>query len=232
MFYEDVMVKGGETIPRLAVAYGYLAKEWKLIWDDPKNSALVASRGKPENVKAGDVVYIPIPWKVIRKTLQEEPSGVKMVVRRNGRRGLRLRWAQTVNRHNQPFGVPNVFCTDPCGPPDDNAPFYYTTQEIKNVPERRKRFEDHPSRPIPSPAIGTTKWRAVLSVTVITNRRVTIFNSFVWGFNLDTSGKVSKFNPRPATKEEIDGHLNLLGKGKGNAGKTFLSQGWTFRTAP
>src|SRR5262249_11817698 len=62
MFYEDVRVQRGETVSGLGVEYGYKASEWRKIWDDPKNSALVAKRKVPEQLQIGDILQVPIPW--------------------------------------------------------------------------------------------------------------------------------------------------------------------------
>ena len=232
MYYEEVRVRSGETVSGLAVAYGHKAQKWRSIWDEPENLVVTAKRGKPENMKAGDVLHIPIPWRVISKTLTVKPNGVEIKVRRDGGRGSRVRWIQTVNRDNQPFGVPDIFCTDPCGPPDDNAPFYWTGAELAGDPHRRKRFSDYPKRPAPSAALGTTRWRAVLSIAVVTGKRVTVYDSWVWGFNMAPGGTVTRVAPRRATPAEVAGHLNLLRKGKGTTGATFKAQGWTFRRPP
>lgn len=42
MHYEDVKVEKGETVSGLGVAYGYKSTEWRKIWDDPRNMALIA----------------------------------------------------------------------------------------------------------------------------------------------------------------------------------------------
>lgn len=232
MFYEDVKLVSGDTVWQLAIAYGYKGPEWTKIWNDPKNAALVAKRGKPEKLQVGDVLMIPIPWKVISKSLVAEAHGAGFEMKRDGEAGKRLGFVQTVYRHNQPIGPnPNPFCVDACTP-DDNLPFYWTEKEIKDDPSLRTTFIDHPSRNNPTVGMGTTKWRAVVSISVQTEKRVTVWDSWVWGFDLTPAGAVSTIGPRAATAHEIEGHMNLLRKGVGTSPDSFSKQGWTFRRPP
>ena len=151
---------------------------------------------------------------------------------RNGGRGARLSWVQTVFRHNQPLGPnPDRFCVDGCTP-DDDLPFYWTDAEVAGNPKLRRTFRDSPSRNPPSAAAGTTRWRAIVSACTVTKKRVTVFGSKAWGFNMDPSGTVRQIGPRNAVGEELVGHLRLLRKGVGTSGKAFSEQGWTFREAP
>jgi hypothetical protein len=228
MFYEDVKLVKGDTVWDLAIAYGYKGPDWKKIWDDPKNKALTSRRGRPESLAIGDVLMIPIPWKVISKTLNVEARGVGFTVKRDGEKGSRLRWAQTVYQHNQAVAGTSPFCVDAC-PPDDNDPFYWTSAELTADPTRRKTFIDHPKRSPPSAAKGTTKWRAVLSIAVVTGKRVTVFESLVWGFDMTTANTITKVGPRAAKANEVTGHVTLLQKGKGTGPDNFGKAGWTFR---
>jgi hypothetical protein len=232
MYYEDVKVKHRETVSGLATAYGYRGDQWKTIWDDPKNHDLVVKRGKPEHLQVSDVLFVKIPWKVNSKVLNVEAGGVGFTVTRDGGAGKRLAWVQTVYRDNQPIGPnPSPFCVDACTP-DDNLPFYWTDAEIKKDATRRKTFIDHPSRPAPSAAKGTTRWRAIVSIAVQTEKRITVYDSNVWGFDLTPANVATKIGPRAATVAEINGHLTLLRNGLGTAKDTFGKQGWTFRTPP
>lgn len=231
MYYEDVIVKGGDTVSGLSVAYGHKASAWQGIWDAHENLSLRAERGKPEAIRARDVLMTPIPWRVVSKSLTVKPTGVLFVVKRNGGRGKRLRWVQTVYQHNQPIGATSAHCVDGC-PADDNDPFYWTDAELTANASLRLEFRDHPKRPAPTAANGTTRWRAILSIGVVTGKRVTVYDSMVWGFNRKPSGTVTKVGPRLATGSEVRGHLALLRKGKGTGADTFGKQGWTFRTPP
>jgi hypothetical protein len=142
MFYEDYKIKRGDTLWDLAVAYGYQGKDWKKIWDDPKNSGLVVKRKKPELIQPGDELMIPIPWTAVSTSLTLKSDGAEMIVERDGELGKQLSFVQTVYRHNQPIGPnPNPFCVDACTP-DDDLPFYWTAPEIQADPNRRKRFYD------------------------------------------------------------------------------------------
>lgn len=232
MYYEDVKVKRGETASGLAVAYGYNGVEWRRIWDDPKNHTLVRKRVKPEHLQVDDILSVPIPWKVNSRTLNVEASGVGFTVTRDGGGGSRLAWVQTVYRDNQPIGPnPSPFCVDACTP-DDNLPFYWTEAELKKDPTRRKTFIDHPSRPAPSAPLGTTRWRAIVSIAVQTDKRITVYDSNVWGFDETPGSAITKIGPRAPTPLETTGHLTLLRNGLGTAKDTFGKQGWTFRSPP
>jgi hypothetical protein len=228
MFYEGVMVKSGETVSGLAAAYGYRAAEWRRIWDNTRNSALVARRGTPERLQVGDVVHIPVPWTMTSKSHVVTTVGSGLIVKRSGEKGERLRWVQTVYQHNQLASGTSAFCVDGC-PADDVDPFYWTASELKGDPTLRNTFKDFPQRSPPSKSAGTTKWRAVLSIAVATDKRVTVFDSIVWGFDVTSAGVYSKVGPRAATLNEVSGHVNLLKKGLGTGGD-FKAGGWTFRT--
>jgi hypothetical protein len=259
MYYEEVIIEPGNTISGLGVEYGYKASQWPKIWDDPRNADLKKKRGLPQKIQPGDVVKIPIPWKVVSKTLNADANGALMLVNRDGEPGKRLSWVQTVYRHNQPIGPnPAAHCVDGCTP-DDNLPFYWTDAEVASPPQwmatatgdpkvsLRKTFGDHASRSNPTAAQGTTKWRAIVSIAVVTGRRVTVYDSWVWGFDLPPTGGATKVGPTQASKGEITGHLNLLTKGWGTLAAnlsgitllkglvpyvTFGAMGWTFRSPP
>ena len=232
MFYEDVVITLGDTIARLGSDYGYRSHDWNFVWQDQKNTSLRAKRNAPINVQPGDVLSIPIPWRVVKKHLTPESDGADIVLERDGGLGRQLSWVQTVYRHNQPVGPnPSPFCVDGCVP-DDNLPFYWTDAEVLQNPERRRQFHDYSSRDRPSVAMGTTKWRAVVSLAVVTKKRVTIWNSLVWGWNMTPTGMVTGIGPRAASETECFGHLNLLRNGVGTGPLTFGKAGWTFRSPP
>lgn len=232
MYFEDVAVGAGQTLLDLVVAYGHRATEAPKIWALPENSHL-AQRGGPQLLAAGDVVQIPIPWRIKRPLIvRVEPRGAGFEVTRTGRQGSRLSWVQTVYRHNQPIGPnPAAMCVDACTP-DDNLPFYFTDAEIAGDPSLRRKFSDHPSRDPPAAAIGTTRWRAIVSMAVVTIKRVTVLDSTVWGFNMTPGNVVTTSGPRVASELEVAGHLNLLANGVGTTGTKFSRDGWTFRAAP
>jgi hypothetical protein len=232
MYLEDVTIKRGDTLWNLTKEYAHKPTEWEKVWKHPRNATVVAMRKKPENIQPGDIFHVPIPWKITSETLNNKADGAEMIVIRDGELGKRLTWVQTVYRHNQPIGPnPNPFCVDACTP-DDNLPFYWTKQEIKDDPELARKFYDYSRRGNPTAAQGTTKWRAVLSIGVVTEKRVTIYSSRVWGWDLPVIGPANKVGPRAATPFEVSGHLNLLRKGLGTGPHTFTKEGWTFRQAP
>jgi len=233
MFYEDVKLRATDpSLSKLVWRYGHRTTEWERIWNHRKNIELRMLRERPDDLKPGDIIHIPIPWRVISSPISTHAGGVDIRINRNGGRGLRLKFVQTVNRGNQPFGPPDVFCTDPCTPDDPagaNEPFYRTRTELKNRPEWRKQMWDRPSRSAPSPVAGTTRWRAVTSIACITGKRVTVFDTKVWGFNLTPGGAVTAIRARDAKANEVQGHMSLLRK---SAGGNFKSGGWTFRLPP
>jgi hypothetical protein len=232
MFFEDYQIKSGDTISGIGSDYGYKLHDWRKIWESPKNAALVRRRGKPEHIQPGDGVHIPIPWHVVSKHLTKKEKGAEMIAERDGELGKQLSWVQTVYRHNQPSGPnPDPFCVDACTP-DDDLPFYWTDDEIADDPSLRKKFGDGPWRDPPTEDQGTTKWRAIVSLAVVTEKRVTVWNSLVWGWNLTPAGEVTTVGPRAASPAEVAGHLNLLRKGKSTGAQTFGEAGWTFRSPP
>lgn len=231
MFYEDYQIKRGDTVSGLGIAYGYKAHDWKKIWENSKNLSLVSRRRLPENIQPGDQLLIPIPWRVVSKVVTKMGDGAQIAAERDGELGKQLTWVQTVYQHNQPVPNTQPFCVDGC-PADDDLPFYWTNAEIANNPNLRKKFSDHSSRRPPSADQGTTKWRAIVSLAVVTEKRATVWNSLVWGWDMTTLGAVTAVGPRAATGAEVSGHLNLLRKGSGTGPLTFDKAGWTFRTAP
>jgi len=231
MYLEDVVVRKGETLVSLLEAYGHKAADAAATWALPANAAL-ASRGSASTLAAGDTVQIPIPWTKKPPILKIVPGGAHIDIWRTGGRGRRLSWAQTVYRDNQPIGPnPNAFCVDGCTP-DDDLPFYWTNAEVKGDPNLRRHFWDEPTRSAPVAPKGTTRWRAITAIAVVTGKRVTVVDPTTWGFNLTPGNVVTTVGPRDASGTEIAGHLTLLRNGIGTSGTTFAKQGWTFRLPP
>ena len=74
MYYEEVALKAGETLYKLTLAYGHDGTAWTGIWADPKNSKLKALRLKPEKLQVGDIIRIPIKWKIMVATIRKPQS--------------------------------------------------------------------------------------------------------------------------------------------------------------
>lgn len=229
MFYEDVRMTAADTVDSVALAYGHANSA--MVWSAGRNQALRQLRGSPAGVVAGDLLMVPIPWKTTRRTLTIEVRGVGFEATRDGEKGKHLSWVQTVFQSNQVVPGTKPFCVDGC-PADDSLPFYWTDAELAADPDLRVKFVDHPSRSAPIAAAGTTGWRAIVSLAVVTGKRVTVFDSWVWGFDLTPANVVVAVGPRQATPAEFNGHLGLLRKGVGTAAGTFTVQGWMFRAAP
>ncbi len=242
MYHEDVVLEGSETVSGIAEAYGYLPSDVYRVWQDPLNAELVKKRGKPEGAKAGDVLWVGVPWRVTTRKLTATGNGASFFIKRDGGPGSRMSWVQTVYQGNQPVVGTTPSCVDAC-PPDDQLPFYWTAQEIARPPRwiqalsgdpsvnLTKVFGDEPARRPPSTVQGTTKWRAIVSIAVVNKKRVSVYDSWVWGFDLTSSGLSAAVGPRAAKPFEQQGHVNLLANGKGTAAGTFQSQGWNFRVA-
>jgi len=229
MNFEDVILKPGATLEQMAIDYGYSPRDWTKIWDDPKNARLVQQRKKPEKLLSGDKIVVPIPWIINSNKMQQvvgKAGHFEINAKRNGRQGKNIRWLQTVFADNQPKFPPSSFSVDL--PTDDDEPFYYTAQEEKDHPDYRTDFYDAPFRNPPKDR--TTTWRAVLSIGVITEKRVSILDAIVWGVDFRKDGTNSIYKPRAATSLELKGHIHLLQSGKGKT-KTFKAGGWDFRKA-
>ncbi len=245
MYYEDVVIRRGETVVSLIVEYGHTAADVGAIWAKHENIGLRAVRARHEDARPGDTIMIPIPWVAttkqnnVRLATAVQAGGSTMIMHRNGGRGSQLAFVQTVNRDNQPIGPnPNAFCVDACTP-DDDRPFYWTQLELRAVPDRRKQFSDAAGRNPPTAAQGAlTQWRAILSIAVVNRMRVTILEPTYWGFDISAAtaaspaGVITAVGPRKATSAEIKGHLNIMRNGVGTGGTTFAKQGWTFREEP
>jgi hypothetical protein len=231
MFYEDYQIKNGDSVPALGTAYGYKADEWKKIWESPKNAQVAATRGAPDRIQSGDQIFIPIPWHVASKNIRNMGDGAGIELERDGELGTQLSWVQTVYQGNQPVPNTDPYCVDGC-PADDDLPFYWTNAELAKNPNLRKKFSDHSARRPPTAAQGTTKWRGLVSLAVVTEKRVTVWNSLVWGWDMEPSGSVTLVGPRDATTLEVNSHLDLLRRGIGTGPLPFGKAGWTFRGAP
>jgi hypothetical protein len=237
LFYEDVKVRSGETLIGLAAEYGFDLDDWREIWKDPKNADLLARRKLSTELREGDILQIPVKWRITSKKLEPADTTFKMTANRSGKEGLRLDWVQTVyggNQPNFPTGPFPAFSVDL--PTEDDNPFYWTQKEYDHLvndfegqPVSRTKIKDRPNRNTPTAAMGDTTWRAVTSLCVVTHKRVSIWNTFVWGINFKTDGKNEPYNIRLATNDEINGHLNLLRKKTGKSKKTYTEMGWVFR---
>lgn len=231
MFYESVKVQAGETMAKLCMAYGHPVADLPKIWADMRNAPLRALRKTADRVQAGDVVNIPIPWRITKKLLSKQARGASVLAERDGEPGERLVWVQTVYQHNQPVPGTSPFCADGC-PADDNEPFYYTAAEVAADPMRSKQFYDYSQRNPPTAKQGGTMWRAILSLALVTGKRVTVWDSLLWGWDMTPANVITTVGPRVVTPLEFSGHLALLREGHGTAKRSFAKDGWTFRAAP
>jgi hypothetical protein len=229
MVYEDVYLKHGETLSQLALDYGLSFSGWRRIWEEPKNAHLVMQRKHPESLLVGDKIIIPIDIRIISKEMTAAPKGnghFQIKARRSGGKGKNIKWVQTVFGDNQPMFPPSPYSVDL--PTDDDEPFYYTEAEMLANSNLRTGFYDAPFR-FP-PLDRTTTWRAVLSLGIVTGKRVSIFEPIVWGVDFGKDGHNNIYKPRSAHENEIVGHIQLLKNGHGKT-QSFKTGGWTFRKA-
>ena len=87
MFYELVRVQAGESMATLCMAYGHPVVDLPKIWADMRNAPLRALRKTADRVQTGDMVNIPIPWRITKKLLSKESHGASMLAERDGEPG-------------------------------------------------------------------------------------------------------------------------------------------------
>ena len=231
MVFEEVIIKSGDSISKIANNYGYHLWDWQKVWEHPSNAALKRLRDKPEKIKVGDKLIIPLPWKMTSKSLTpfvqahgEKTFSIK--AKRDGVKGRNLKWVQTVFQNNQSIGATSTFYADAC---PDNDSTYNTSMKLASDPNRKNSFFDAPWRyPAKDDA---TAWYTILSLCSVTDYRVSIFESIVWGIDFGKSGLTTNYIPRLATPYEVSGHLKRLQIGKGIS-KSFRNGSWMFREAP
>jgi hypothetical protein len=85
---QNYNVQQGDHIFSIAAKFGF--RDYRIIWDDPKNAALKQKRVNPHVLFPGDVVFIPdkkektesiATTKVHRFKLNEEPLKLRLVLR-------------------------------------------------------------------------------------------------------------------------------------------------------
>jgi hypothetical protein len=120
-----------------------------------------------------------------------------------------FRWLQTVTTNDPsdtPVGAPllpvPITYVDP-RPNDDTKPFYWTdAEEAANL----GHFKDEPGRP--AHPTGTITWAAVLSLGGVNKKEVTRFDSFGYGFSLDSKGTVTVSGPW--SPSNVTNHIGTL----------------------
>jgi len=226
MVYEEIIIKSGDTLSQIVLDYGYFASDYPKIWEHPANNAIRMERRNPTNIYAGDKIIIPLPWIIVNKGFTANTRNFHAV--RNGGKGKYLRWTQTVFGDNAPrrgtLSFPFTVDSD-----DDDDPYYYTSVELATDDTLRKNFSDAPNRTYITGR--TCTWRAVLSICSVYEKRVSVFESIVWGIDFHTNGTFTQVQPRKASPTEIEGHIHLLKIGSGQT-MTYKAGGWTFRKAP
>lgn len=229
MVLEDIIIQPGQTLASIAGDYAYSTADWQKIWLHERNAGLRTLRGSAHKIKAGDKLFIPVPWKITSKRMSldaNDPRFFRIDVRRDGNKGQYLKWVQTVFDDNQPMQHTN-FTVDWI---DDDEPYYWTKSDLITDPGLYKHFWDRPRRN--PPTTRTTTWRAVMSLCSVSGKRVSLIESIVWGVDFGKNGINTKYLPRPATEYEIKGHINLLTNGWGVSRVLFKNMGYTFRKAP
>ena len=237
-YYEDVVIKAGDSGQTLALEYGYNNSNWKDAWYSCKNNDRSTVKKLTTAPKPGDKVCIKIPWTIIDRKLKrlndEKYPKFQFIMKRSGEPGKRLRWVQTVYQMNWLAPHSTRFSVDPVVP-DDDKPFYRSDFDLahsKIEAEQRVQIEDQPARVAQSNK--TVGMRLLASLAIVTDKRVTLLYTTYYGFDLTPANKLIGYDPRHATTEEIIGHLHLLRHGKTATKRlgTFSKAGWTFRRAP
>lgn len=239
-YYEDVKLKTGDSLQTLALEYGYDSTNWKDAWYGCKNNNLIPVKKLPTPPKAGDTVFIKIPLRITKCYMKPRQSetypAFQFNMFRSGTPGKRLRWVQTVDQMNWLAAHSTRLSVDPVVP-DDDKPFYRSDLYYKNSLNKDEdliRFTDVPTRLAPTKKGDIVGMRLVVSLAIVTNKRVTILYTTYYGFDLSSENKLTQYGPRHATTKEILDHLHLLRHGKTATKRlgTFSKAGWTFRRAP
>lgn len=128
------------------------------------------------------------------------------------------RWCQTIDTNDPLGGVTNPYVDPrPSDDPGTPKPFYWT--DVEHVTKKEK-FNDSPSRG--APAVGTTTWRATLSLCAVNAKEVKLIMNIRYGFDIDNTGKLTKVKPVEATNAQVQTHINTLKSEFGT---------WTFKEA-
>ena len=230
MFFEEIEIKSGDTIPQIAQDYGYNFWDWREVWEHHGNADVRKKRKNPENIQIGDRMIVPLPWKITSKHLTSfggllHGKTFTVKAKRDGVKGNNLRWVQTtlgndLSLQSIPYAV---------GFPDDDDPSYCSENIINTSPSKAQSFFD---RPYSTPhTFRTTTWNVVLSICSVCDERVSIFESIVLKVDFGKNGINTSYPIRNATANEISKHLNLLKLGQGQS-MSFRNGSWTFREAP
>ena len=229
--YEEIEMKSGfgADFSQSIMDYGYSKSDDNKIWEHPANNEIRKKRGLPMYLIPGDKIIIPLPWKIIKDGFDSAYTRDFSAVRSGGE-GKYLRWVQTIfedkmrlrSSASYPYLVDGY---------DDDEPFYWNSNDVSGIASfRRNNFHDAPYRFIGGRK-SASAWRATLSICSVCEKRVSIFDSIVWGLDFLKDGSYKQVQPRKASPTEIENHLLVLQNGSGKT-QTFKSGGWTFRKAP
>lgn len=113
------------------------------------------------------------------------------------------RYTQTITTNVPADGATSPY-VDP-QPNDDDKPFYWTDGEER---DSNGTFHDSPTRQ--APRSGSTDWDAVVSITEVTGRSVTVLDSLTYGFSMDSSSSLTARPPKAASSGEVGSHVATL----------------------
>jgi hypothetical protein len=135
--------------------------------------------------------------------------GVEILIDRSGLPCNRIRWLQTITKHNNPDPTQPLEFVDIGG---NGLPWYNAGVNPDPI-----RFDDLPCGPVAPSASQGLKFLATVSVAVWTVERITLVTSLTYGFIVGTERDIRgvRWTPsiRPATDSEIRKQIKMLESG-------------------
>ena len=242
MFFESVTLAPGDTVGRILDLYGIDGTRWSEVLQSAPNQSVPSNAtllSRPPQVTS---ICVPIgPYMTVvnsrtvidlnvglrplntnftpaQRALQIANSshGVEINAERDGNDCARIRWLQTVKSRNRAGlnGTPT--------PPEfvdgggNGLPFYTATSVGSDDPDSTL-FEDTPCCGVPTRA-GQPQFSAILSLTVWTHPRITIIQSWAYGFRVVSAQHIHFDRPRDATPREIADSIRILKTGRSQLG--------------
>lgn len=230
-YYEDYQCDTETSIEELIMRYGHKPEKWKAILQTPLNAKLAQKYLKYQyapTLQAYEILYIPIPWTMKTASMRSKQyttsSGLiqpqcEINIPRYGEPIPAIEWLQTCYYIED--GEESLQKVDPdrdVYPSEiDDKPFYFD--------EYQKDFYDAPSN-------LNLQFRACLSLGVVTNKRVRLYETKLWGADF-SQDKAIPYSLRTVPAHIFRRHLEALNKGQGKTiGKSFEKMEWCIDAAP